>query len=65
MKDQESFDKLPPVPGVLSFREDNDKLYVNGRNGWEAVVNKNEVRIIHIGTSIATQLKTCKLQQVS
>ena len=45
MKDQESFDKLPSVPGVLTFREDYDKLYVNKKNGWDPVVTREEVRI--------------------
>ena len=48
MKDQESFDKLPSVPGVLTFREDYDKLYVNKKNGWDPVVTREEVRIYRI-----------------
>ena len=43
MENKESFDNLPPVPGMLSYREDNKKLYVNKGNKWDAIGSEKEV----------------------
>jgi hypothetical protein len=43
VKNKESFDNLLPVPGQLSYREDNEKLYVNKGNEWEAIASEKEV----------------------
>jgi hypothetical protein len=43
VKNKESFNNLPPVPGQLSYREDNEKLYVNKGNEWEVIASEKEV----------------------
>ena len=42
-KEQTSFENLPPVLGMLSYREDNKKLYVNKGNEWDAIGSEKEV----------------------
>jgi hypothetical protein len=43
VKNKESFNNLPPVPGMLSYREDNEKLYVNKGNEWDEIGSEKEV----------------------
>ena len=31
------------MPGLLSYREDNKKLYVNEGNKWDAIASEKEV----------------------
>ncbi len=45
VKNKESFNNLPPVPGLLSYREDNEKLYVNKGNKWDAIGSEKEVSL--------------------
>ncbi|XP_028392188.1 uncharacterized protein LOC114516806 [Dendronephthya gigantea] len=51
VENKESFDNLPSVPGMISYREDNEKLYVNKGNKWSAIGSENELNskfgIIH------------------
>jgi hypothetical protein len=41
VKNKESFNNLPPVEGMLSYREDNEKLYVKKGNKWDAIGSEN------------------------
>ena len=43
MKDEESFVKIPSVPGLLTYREDDKKLYVNKGPQWEALSSEKTV----------------------
>jgi hypothetical protein len=43
VKNKESFKNLPPVPGLLLFREDNEKLYVIKGNTWDEIGSEKEV----------------------
>ena len=43
VKNKQSFENLPPVLGMLSYREDNKKLYVNKGNEWDAIGSEKEV----------------------
>jgi hypothetical protein len=43
VKNKESFKNLPPVPGLLLYREDNEKLYVNKGNKWDEISSEKEV----------------------
>ncbi|XP_028392893.1 fibrinogen beta chain-like [Dendronephthya gigantea] len=52
VNDKESLNNLPPVPGMISFRKDNDKLYVNKEDGWD-----------EIGSEEATKNLTAKIFQ--
>jgi hypothetical protein len=45
VKNKESFKKLLPVPGQISYREDNKKLYVNKGNEWDAIGSEKEVSL--------------------
>ena len=45
VKNKESFDNLPLVPGLLSYREDNEKLYVNNGNRWDEIGSEKEVHV--------------------
>jgi hypothetical protein len=43
VKNKESFNNLPPVEGMLSYREDNEKLYVKKGKKWDVINTENEV----------------------
>ena len=43
VKNKEGFNKLPPLPGMLSYREDNEKLYVNKGDKWDEIGSEKEV----------------------
>ncbi|CAB4045674.1 Hypothetical predicted protein, partial [Paramuricea clavata] len=42
VKNKESLNNIPPLPGLLSYREDNEKLYVKKGNKWDAFGSENE-----------------------
>ena len=46
VKNKESFNNLPPVEGMLSYREDNEKLYVKKGKKWDEIGSENEVSVI-------------------
>ncbi|XP_028392647.1 uncharacterized protein LOC114517187 [Dendronephthya gigantea] len=37
VNDRESLKNLPAIPGLISFRKDNKKLYVNKENEWSEI----------------------------
>ena len=39
----QSMNKLPKIEGLLSYRSDDKKLYLNEKTQWEPLVNQNEV----------------------
>ena len=39
-----ALDSLPLVPGLLSYRKDNEELYVNNGYQWYALSKEKEVR---------------------
>jgi hypothetical protein len=43
VSNKESFEKIPNVPGLLSYRADNKHLYVNEGSEWQALSTKEEV----------------------
>ena len=43
VSDKESFEKIPQIPGLLTYREDNKQLYVNKGPGWEALSSEKDV----------------------
>ena len=45
VKNKESFNNLPPVPGMISYREDNEKLYVKKGNKWDEIGSEEEASI--------------------
>ena len=49
VKNKEGFNNLPPLPGMLSYREDNEKLYVSKGNKWDAIGSEQEASI-HVST---------------
>ena len=46
VKNKASFNNLPPLPGMLSYREDNEKLYVSKGNKWDAIGSEKEVSFL-------------------
>ncbi|CAB4014093.1 Hypothetical predicted protein, partial [Paramuricea clavata] len=42
VSDKESFDKIPDVPGLLSYRKDDKQLYVNQGSKWQALSTEQE-----------------------
>ena len=38
--------KVPPVPGLLEYRKDNQKLYVRSNEKWNAIGEENKVALI-------------------
>ena len=48
VKNKEGFNNLPPLPGMLSYREDNEKLYVSKGNKWDEIGSEKEVSCIII-----------------
>ncbi|CAB4004689.1 Hypothetical predicted protein [Paramuricea clavata] len=44
VSDKEIFEKIPNVPGLLSYRSDNKQLYVNQGSKWQALGNEKEVQ---------------------
>ena len=45
VSDEESFKKIPDVPGLVSYRVDNKKLYVNQGTKWQALSSEQEVSL--------------------
>ena len=45
VKNKESFKNLPPVQGMLSYREDNEKLYVKKGSKWDEIGSEKEVSV--------------------
>jgi hypothetical protein len=45
VSDKESFEKIPDVPGLLSYRKDDKQLYVNQGSKWEALSTEQEVSL--------------------
>ena len=43
--DQKSFERIPDVPGVLSYRTDDKQLYVNQGSKWQALSTEQEVSL--------------------
>ena len=43
------------MPGLLSYREDNEKLYVNKGNKWDAIGSEEEV------LSISRTFEACRI----
>ena len=46
VRDKKGFKKLPSVPGLLSYRKDNDVLYINNGSQWDGLSKKKEVCIL-------------------
>ncbi|CAB4011397.1 Hypothetical predicted protein [Paramuricea clavata] len=44
VSDKESFDKIPDVPGLLSYRKDDKQLYVNQGSKWQALSTEQELQ---------------------
>ncbi|CAB4023147.1 Hypothetical predicted protein, partial [Paramuricea clavata] len=42
VSDKESFDKIPDVPGLLSYRKDDKQLYINQGSKWQALSTEQE-----------------------
>ncbi|CAB3999647.1 Hypothetical predicted protein [Paramuricea clavata] len=59
VKNKESFNNLLPVPGQISYREDNKKLYVNKGNEWDAIGSEKELEKIEGRLNEITK-KSCK-----
>ena len=45
MSDKESFEEIPNVRGLVSYRTDNKKLYVNQGTKWQALSSEQEVSL--------------------
>ena len=45
VSDDESFKKIPDVLGLVSYRVDNKKLYVNQGTKWQALSSEPEVSL--------------------
>ena len=43
VSDKESFEKIPNVPGLISYREDNQQLYVSQGSQWKALGSEEKV----------------------
>ena len=43
VSDEESFNRIPDVPGLVSYRSDNKKLYVSQGTKWQALCSEQEV----------------------
>jgi hypothetical protein len=43
--DQKSFERIPDVPGLLSYRTDDKQLYVNQGSKWQALSTEQEVSL--------------------
>ncbi|XP_028393393.1 uncharacterized protein LOC114517773 isoform X1 [Dendronephthya gigantea] len=57
--DKKGFKKIPNVPGLLSYRKDNQQLYVNNGSKWQPLDNEGEVRQLQQEVkSLETQLQT-------
>ena len=41
--DKKGMGKLPEVRGLVSYRKDNEKLYVNNGRNWTALSSEQEV----------------------
>ncbi|CAB4013488.1 Hypothetical predicted protein [Paramuricea clavata] len=63
VKNKESLNNIPSVPGLLSYREDNEKLYVKKGNKWDAIGSENETKnlvmteVTHLEKNLADQKK--------
>ncbi|CAB4015197.1 Hypothetical predicted protein, partial [Paramuricea clavata] len=44
VSDKESFEKIPDVPGLLSYRKDDKQLYVNQGSNWQALSTEQELQ---------------------
>ncbi len=44
--DSAAAQKVPPVPGLLEYREDTKKLYVRSNEKWNAISEENKVTLI-------------------
>ena len=44
--DQETMGKLPDIKGLLSFRTDDQKLWLNSKHGWNSIAEENQVRSV-------------------
>ncbi|XP_028393389.1 uncharacterized protein LOC114517771 [Dendronephthya gigantea] len=42
--DEDSLEKILNVPGLLSYREDNQQLYVNNGSEWQSLAYEDEIR---------------------
>ena len=40
----QTLQKLPHIEGLLSYRADNRKLYLRGKDHWNMIANDGEVR---------------------
>ena len=45
VKNKAGLQKVPPVSGLLTYRKDNEELYVNNGSQWNALSNEKEVSI--------------------
>ena len=41
--DRKAFKKIPNVPGLLSYRADNQQLYVSNESEWQSLAYEDEV----------------------
>ena len=40
----QSMNKLPKIEGLLSYRSDNNKLYLKEKSQWQPLANQKELR---------------------
>ncbi|CAB3991977.1 Hypothetical predicted protein, partial [Paramuricea clavata] len=67
VSDKESFDKIPDVPGLLSYRKDDKQLYVNQGSEWQALSTEQEECLLIIklySLNLPPQLKPFNLINV-
>ncbi len=60
VSDKDNFEKIPDVPGLLSYRADNQQLYVNQGSKWQALGKEKEV-----GSSILVRVRLTEKGLVS
>ncbi|CAB3992010.1 Hypothetical predicted protein [Paramuricea clavata] len=64
VKNNESLNNLPPVPGLLSYREDNKILYVNKGNIWDAIGSKKEIQNLEKNINVEFQNLKDRLKKI-
>ena len=45
---KKAMEKLPNVEGLLSYRVDNQELYLRGKQNWNSMAKENEVNAHHV-----------------
>jgi hypothetical protein len=40
---KEKQDNIPPIPGLVLYRKDNNNLYVNNGTTWKTLSNQKQV----------------------